>query len=168
MPRKRPRRRVATSRPRPLPPTAMDTCGRTTSCSTPAPTAAAQVPDGHRRVHAGVLGDRRRRQHPISRVIEVLRSSSASTARRGTCAPTTGRSSCRARFCAGYRRAQIETAFIDPGKPWQNGTDESSTASSATSASRCSGSAIAPMRRSSSKPGAGTTTRSGLIRASGI
>ena len=21
--------------------------------------------------------------------------------------------------------AQIETAFIDPGKPWQNGTDES-------------------------------------------
>jgi putative transposase len=23
----------------------------------------------------------------------------------------------------------IETAFIDPGKPWQNGTDESSTGS---------------------------------------
>ncbi len=30
--------------------------------------------------------------------------------------------------------ANIETAFIDPGKPWQNGTDDPSTASSATSA----------------------------------
>jgi len=26
---------------------------------------------------------------------------------------------------AGNNMAQIETAFIDPGKPWQNGTDES-------------------------------------------
>ncbi len=24
-----------------------------------------------------------------------------------------------------HKSAQIETAFIDPGKPWQNGTDES-------------------------------------------
>src|SRR5215207_1599342 len=31
-----------------------------------------------------------------------------------------GRSSCRGRFSAG-----IETACIDPGKPWQNGLDES-------------------------------------------
>jgi putative transposase len=40
VPKKRPRRRVAASRPRPLPPTAI-TCGRTTSCSTPARTGAA-------------------------------------------------------------------------------------------------------------------------------
>ena len=37
VPRRRPRRRVATSRPRPLPPTAI-TSGPTTSCSIPAPT----------------------------------------------------------------------------------------------------------------------------------
>jgi hypothetical protein len=29
--------------------------------------------------------------------------------------------------------AGIETALIDPGKPWQNGADESSISSSATS-----------------------------------
>ena len=32
----------------------------------------AEMPDGHRRVHARVSGDRRRRQHSIGRVIEVL------------------------------------------------------------------------------------------------
>ena len=36
-----------------------------------------------------------------------------------------GRNSRRARIVAGSQAAQIETAFIDPGKPWQNGTDES-------------------------------------------
>lgn len=31
-------------------------------------------------------------------------------------------------------QANIDTAHIDPGKPWQNGSDERSTASSVTSA----------------------------------
>ena len=44
---------------------------------------------------------------------------------RGICARTMGRSSWRARSSAGCRPPQIETALIDPGKPWQNGTDES-------------------------------------------
>ena len=35
-----------------------------------------------------------------------------------------GPSSWRALSCAGFTRP-IETAFIDPGKPWQNGADES-------------------------------------------
>jgi len=43
--------------------------------------------------------------------------------------------------------AQIETAFIDPGKPWQNGADESFNGKSATSICRCSGFGIAPTRR---------------------
>ena len=46
-------------------------------------------------------------------------------ARRATCARTTGRSSWRAAILRWLQAAQIETAFIDPGKPWQNGTDES-------------------------------------------
>ena len=44
---------------------------------------------------------------------------------RGTCVPTTARSSSRGRSCAGSRSANIETALIDPGKPWQNGPNES-------------------------------------------
>ena len=36
-----------------------------------------------------------------------------------------GRSSCRERCCGGSLTAGIETACIDPGKPWQNGLDES-------------------------------------------
>ena len=40
LPRKRPRRRIATARPRPLPAGVPTTSGPTTSCSTPAPTAS--------------------------------------------------------------------------------------------------------------------------------
>jgi len=36
--------------------------------------------------------------------------------------------------------AQIETALIDPGKPWQNGADESFNGKLATSTSACNGS----------------------------
>lgn len=41
-------------------------CGPTTSCSTAAPTVAAQMPDGDRRVHQGRVGDRRRRPHLLA------------------------------------------------------------------------------------------------------
>lgn len=126
VPRKRPRRRVATSRPRPLPPTAInhvwaydfvfDTCAdrRTLKCLT--------VIDEFTReclaidVASGIRS---------ARVIEVL---AQLVSVHG--APRYIRSDNGPEFIARailrwLQDAQIETAFIDPGKPWQNGTDES-------------------------------------------
>jgi putative transposase len=126
VPKKRPRRRVATTRPRPLPPTAVnhvwaydfvfDTCadGRTLKCLT--------VIDEFTReclaidVAAGIRS---------GRVIEVL---TQLVSVHG--APRYLRSDNGPEFVARaivrwLQTAQIETAFIDPGKPWQNGADES-------------------------------------------
>jgi len=126
LPRKRPRRRVATFRPRPLPPTApnhvwaydfvFDACanGQQLKCLT--------VIDEFTRecLAIDVAGSIR-----SIRVIEVL-------ARLITAhgAPSFLRSDNGPEFVshailewlAGER---IETALIDPGKPWQNGMDES-------------------------------------------
>ena len=44
--------------------------------------------------------------------------------RLAICDPTTGRSSSRERSCW-LADEKIETALIDPGKPWQNGSNES-------------------------------------------
>lgn len=126
VPRKRPRRRVATSRPRPLAPTAInhvwaydfvfDTCadGRTLKCLT--------VIDEFTRecLAIDVAGGIR-----SARVIEVL---TQLVSVHG--APRYMRSDNGPEFVARavlrwLQGAQIETAFIDPGKPWQNGTDES-------------------------------------------
>jgi putative transposase len=126
VPKKRPRRRVATSRPRPLPPTAInhvwaydfvfDTCadGRTLKCLT--------VIDEFTRecLAIDVAGGIR-----SGRVIEVL---TQLVSVHG--APRYLRSDNGPEFVARailrwLQTAQIETAFIDPGKPWQNGTDES-------------------------------------------
>ena len=126
VPKRRPRRRVATSRPRPLPPTAMnhvwaydfvfDTCadGRTLKCLT--------VIDEFTRecLAIDVAGGIR-----SGRVIEVL---AQLVSVHG--APRYLRSDNGPEFVATailrwLRDAAIETAFIDPGKPWQNGTDES-------------------------------------------
>ena len=126
VPRRRPRRRVASSRPRPLPPTAMnhvwaydfvfDTCadGRTLKCLT--------VIDEFTRecLAIDVAGSIR-----SGRVIEVL---AQLVSVHG--APQYLRSDNGPEFVATailrwVLAAQIETAFIDPGKPWQNGTDES-------------------------------------------
>ena len=88
--------------------------------------ADAEVPDGRRRIHARMPGDRCGRQHPVRpRHRGARRSSSACTARRAICGRTTARSSSRARSCGGSRRRRSRRRFIDPGKPWQNGTDES-------------------------------------------
>ncbi len=127
VPQRRPRRRVATSRPRPLPPTAanhvwaydfvFDTCadGRTLKCLT--------VVDEFTRecLAIDVAGGIR-----SGRVIEVL-DAARQRARRAALSALRQRARVR-----GDRdpplaaaRPQIETAFIDPGKPWQNGTDES-------------------------------------------
>ena len=126
VPRRRPRRRVATSRPRPLPPTArnhvwaydfvFDTCadGRTLKCLT--------VIDEFTRecLAIDVAGGIR-----SGRVIEVL---TRLVSLHG--APRYLRSDNGPEFVARavlrwLLAAQIETAFIDPGKPWQNGVDES-------------------------------------------
>jgi putative transposase len=126
VPKKRPRRRVATSRPRPLPATAMnhvwaydfvfDTCadGRTLKCLT--------VIDEFTRecLAIDVAGGIR-----SGRVIEVL---AQLVSVHG--APRYLRSDNGPEFVATailrwLQTATIETAFIDPGKPWQNGADES-------------------------------------------
>jgi putative transposase len=126
VPRKRPRRRVAASRPRPLPPTAInhvwaydfvfDTCadGRSLKCLT--------VIDEYTRecLAIDVAGGIR-----SGRVIEVL---TQLVSLHG--APRYLRSDNGPEFVARailrwLQMAAIETAFIDPGKPWQNGADES-------------------------------------------
>ena len=126
VPRRRPRRRVATSRPQPLPPTAInhvwaydfvfDTCadGRTLKCLT--------VIDEFTRecLAIDVAGGIR-----SGRVIEVL---TRLVSLHG--APRYLRSDNGPEFVARavlrwLLAAQIETAFIDPGKPWQHGVDES-------------------------------------------
>jgi putative transposase len=126
VPKRRPRRRVAASRPRPLAPTAInhvwaydfvfDTCadGRSLKCLT--------VVDEFTRecLAIDVAGGIR-----SGRVIEVL---SQLVSVHG--APRYLRSDNGPEFVAlallrWTQTAGIDPAFIDPGKPWQNGTDES-------------------------------------------
>lgn len=126
VPKKRPRRRVATSRPRPLPPPAInhvwaydfvfDTCanGQTLKCLT--------IIDEFTRecLAIDVAGGIR-----SARVIEVL---TQLVSVHG--APRYLRSDNGLEFVARailrwLQTAAIEMAFIDPGKPWQNGADES-------------------------------------------
>jgi len=126
VPRRRPRRRVAATRPRPLPPSAQnhvwaydfvfDTCadGAAVKCLT-------VVDEFTRECLAIDVGGSIRSR----RVIEVL---TRLVSLHG--APRYLRSDNGPEFVATailrwLLAAQIETAFIDPGKPWQNGTDES-------------------------------------------
>ncbi len=126
LPKRRPRRRVAASRPRPLPPTApnnvwaydfvYDACanGQQLKCLT--------VIDEFTRecLAIDVAGSIRSK-----RVIEVL---TKLVSERGT--PSILRSDNGPEFVSRailkwIVEAQIEVALIEPGKPWQNGTDES-------------------------------------------
>ena len=126
LPKRRPRRRIATSRPRPLPPIApnhvwtydfvYDACanGQQIKCLT--------VVDEFTRecLAIDVAGSIR-----SSRVIEVL---SRLVSVHG--APPTLRSNNGPEFISKailewLVRSGSHTAHIDPGKPWQNGTDES-------------------------------------------
>ena len=126
VPKKRPRRRVAASRPRPLPPMAInhvwaydfvfDTCadGRTLKCLT--------VIDEFTRECLAIQVETRLPASKVQAVLERLF--------REHGAPEYLRSDNGPEFVARailrwLQAAQIETAFIDPGKPWQNGTDES-------------------------------------------
>ena len=126
VPRRRPRRRVAAGRPRPLPPTAanhvwaydfvFDTCanGQTLKCLT-------VIDEWTRECLAiDVAGGIR-----SGRVIEVL---TQLVSLHG--APRYLRSDNGPEFVAAailrwLADAGIDTALIDPGKPWQNATDES-------------------------------------------
>ena len=126
LPRKRPRRRIATGRPRPLPPRAanhvwaydfvFDACanGQQIKCLT--------VVDEftHECLAIDVAGSIR-----SGRVIEVL---SRLISLHG--APVYLRSDSGPEFVSiailkWIAEAKIETVVIDPGKPWQNGTNES-------------------------------------------
>jgi putative transposase len=126
LPRRRPRRRVATSRPRPLPATApnhvwaydfvFDGCanGQQLKCLT--------VIDEFTRecLAIDVAGSIRSR-----RVIEIL---VRLLSKHG--APRHLRSDNGPEFVSHailewLANERIDTAFIDPGKPWQNGADES-------------------------------------------
>jgi putative transposase len=126
VPRRRPRRRVATGRPQPLPATGVnqvwaydfvfDACanGQQLKCLT--------VIDEFTRecLAIDVAGSLR-----SGRVIEVL---SKLVSVRG--APTYLRSDNGPEFVSRailqwLQQAEIETAAIDPGKPWQNGMNES-------------------------------------------
>jgi putative transposase len=126
VPKRRPRRRVATGRPRPLPPLAMnhvwaydfvfDTCadGRALKCLT--------IVDEYTRecLAIDVAGGIR-----SGRVIEVL---TQLISLHG--APQYLRSDNGPEFVATallrwVQTVSIDPAFIDPGKPWQNGTEES-------------------------------------------
>jgi len=126
VPRKRPRRRVASSRPRPLPPTGVghvwaydfvfDGCanGQQLKCLT--------VVDEYTRecLYIDVAGSIRSRQ-----VIDVL---SRLVSIHG--APKYLRSDNGPEFVSRavlkwLTETKIDTAHIDPGKPWQNGLNES-------------------------------------------
>jgi putative transposase len=126
LPRRRSRRRVATSRPRPIPATGanflwaydfvFDACanGQSLKCLT--------IIDEFTRecLAIDVAGSIRSR-----RVIEVL---ARLISERGT--PRYLRSDNGPEFVSKailewLERAGVETALIDPGKPWQNGMDES-------------------------------------------
>jgi putative transposase len=126
VPRRRPRRRVATSRPRPLPPTArnhvwaydfvFDACanGQQLKCLT-------VVDEWTREALAiDVAGSIR-----SGRVIEVLARLMSTHGAPRFLRSDNGPEFVSAAILRWLTEAQVETAHIDPGRPWQNGTDES-------------------------------------------
>ena len=126
VPRRRPRRRVALSRPRPLPATAanhvwaydfvFDTCanGQTLKCLT-------IVDEWTRECLAiDVAGGIR-----SGRVIEVLTQLVSVHGAPRYLRSDNGPEFVAAAILRWLADARIDTALIDPGKPWQNATDES-------------------------------------------
>ena len=169
VPRKRPRKRIASSRPRPQTPVGpnqvwafdfvFDACadGRQLKCLT--------VADEFTKEGLAIEVDGRIRS---GRVIEVL---SRLVSERG--APKHLRSDNGPEFVSRallkwIADQGIDTALIEPGKPWQNGVNESFNGKFRDECLVSNGSAPEPRPRSSSKTGAGTSTPCGRIRASTI
>lgn len=126
VPRRRPRRRAASGRPRPVPPTARNHVWAYDfifdRCANGQPLKCLTVVDEWTRecLAIDVAGGIR-----SARVIEVL---ARVVSLHG--APRYLRSDNGPEFVAAailrwLEDAQIQTALIDPGKPWQNATDES-------------------------------------------
>jgi len=126
VPRRRPRRRIAVSRPRPLPPTAVnhvwaydfvfDRCAnnQTLKCLT-------IVDEWTRECLAiDVAGGIR-----SARVIEVLAQLVSVHGAPRYLRSDNGPEFVAAAILRWLAEARIDTALIDPGKPWQNATDES-------------------------------------------
>ena len=126
VPRRRPRRRIAGSRPRPLPPMTInhvwaydfvfDTCanGQTLKCLT-------IVDEWTRECLAiDVAGGIR-----SGRVIEVLAQLVSVHGRPRFLRSDNGPEFVATAILRWLGDASIDTALIDPGKPWQNATDES-------------------------------------------
>ena len=126
LPRKRPRRRVAASRPRPLPPRAanhvwaydfvFDSCanGQQLKCLT--------VVDEftHECLAIDVAGSIR-----STRVIDILTRLMSVHGAPAYLRSDSGPEFVSHAILQWLTDARIETAIIDPGKPWQNGTNES-------------------------------------------
>jgi putative transposase len=126
LPRKRPRRRLAASRPRPLPPRAanhvwaydfvFDYCanGQQLKCLT--------VVDEftHECLAIDVAGSIR-----SGRVIDVLTRLMSAHGAPAYLRSDSGPEFVSHAILQWLTDARIETAIIDPGKPWQNGTNES-------------------------------------------
>ena len=170
VPRRRPRRRVAIGRPRPLPASAANhvwaydflfhTCanGQTLKYLT-------VVDEWTRECLAiDVAGGIR-----SGRVIEVLTQLLSVHGAPRYLRSDNGPEFVAAAILRWLADAQIDTALIDPGKPWQNATDESFNGKFPR---RISEPAVVPKPRgtprSASSSGDATTTTSGRIRASGI
>jgi putative transposase len=126
LPRRRPRRRVAVSRPRPLPPSGMnhvwtydfvfDTCasGHTLKCLTLVDEWT------HECLAIDVAGGIR-----SGRVIEVLTQIVSVHGAPRYLRSDNGPEFVAAAILRWLADAGIDTALIDPGKPWQNATGES-------------------------------------------
>jgi putative transposase len=126
LPRKRPRRRLASGRPRPLPPRAanhvwaydflFDSCanGQQLKCLT--------VVDEftHECLAIDVAGSIRSK-----RVIEILARLMSHYGAPAYLRSDSGPEFVSHAILQWLTDARIETAVIDPGKPWQNGTNES-------------------------------------------
>ena len=64
------------------------------------------------------------------------------------------------------QRNGMKTALIDPGKPWQNGMDESFNGKFRDEYRAWNGSGHGTRRRCSSRPGGSITIRCGRMRVS--
>jgi putative transposase len=165
VPRRRPRRRVASGRPRPLPPTAQNhvwaydvVCD---TCANGQPLKCLTVVDEWTRecLAIDVAGGIR-----SGRVIEVLAQLVSLHGPPRYLRSDNGPEFVATAILRWLTDAQIETAHIDPGKPWQNATDESFNGKFRDEHLSLQCSATASRPRSGSSSGGGTTTTCGRIR----